>query len=267
MDDRRHDRSHQGGNEEEPDLAERRAADDEGRPEAPGRVDRRARERDADEVHDHQAEADGHAGRALNGGLVRGEQHDHHEDRREDDLDEEGATLAHEQVRLLAVPVGAEALDRLLVERRGGEHPVEEVGPDDPAGELGHDVGHPLLQLHAPRGDEAERDRRVDVAARDRPDGVDEGDEHQAEGQGGGGHSGGVAETEQLEAECLGGNADGDDDQDQRAEELRGELSGLQIHDRDLLCPGEGMWTQEVSQRPLAEARMPRSELPAQRAD
>ena len=164
MDHGRHDRSHQRGNQEEPDLAERRAAHNEGRPEAPSRVHRRARERNADEVHDHQAEADGHAGRSLNGGLVRGEQHDHHEDCRQHDLDEEGATLAHEQVRLLAVPVGAQPLDRLLVERGRGEHPVEEVGPGDAADHLGHDVGDALGQLHAPRSDETERDCRVDVA-------------------------------------------------------------------------------------------------------
>ena len=69
-------------------------------------------ERDADEVDHHQAEADGHAGRTLNGGLVGGEEHDHDEDGGEDDLDEERAPLAHEQVGLLAVAVGAQARPR-----------------------------------------------------------------------------------------------------------------------------------------------------------
>src|ERR1700677_5367351 len=60
MDQGRHDRSHQRGNQEEPNLAERSSAHDEGRPEAPSRVHGRAREWNTDEVHDHQAEADGH---------------------------------------------------------------------------------------------------------------------------------------------------------------------------------------------------------------
>ena len=257
MDDGRHDGPYQGRDQEDPDLAERRATDHEGRPEAPGRVHRGARQRNADEVHDHQPEADGHAGGSLNGCLVRGEQDHHDEDGCQDDLNEEGAPLAHEQVRLLAVPVRTESLDRLLVEGRRGEHPVEEVGPGDAARHLGHDVGHALAQLHPPRGDEAERDRRVDVATRDRPDGVDEGDEHEPEGQGGGGHPGRIAQAEELEAEGLGGDADGDGHQYQRAEELHGELPGIQIHDDDLLCPRRGERTQAVSQRGSALSRIP----------
>ena len=91
------------------------------------------------------AEADGDARSALNGRLVGGEEHDHHEDRRQHHLDEEGAPLADEQVRLPAVPVGAQAdCDRLGVQRRRVHHPVEEVGAGDAAGHLGDHVGDAL---------------------------------------------------------------------------------------------------------------------------
>ena len=80
-----------------------------------------------------------------------------------------------------------------MVERRGREHPVEEVGAADGAGELGHHVGEPSAELHAAGRDEAQRHRRVDVAARDGADGVDQGDEHEPEGEGGGHHAGGDA--------------------------------------------------------------------------
>ncbi len=95
---------------------------------------------------------------------------------------------------------------------------------------------HALDQLHAPRGDEAHGDRRVDVAARDRPDGVDQGDQDEPEGEGRGHEAGREAARpaessvqrdlapEELEAQGLGGHADGDDHQDCRTEELRQEL-------------------------------------------
>ena len=192
---------------------ERRAPDDQRRAQGPGRVHRGPGERDADEVHHHQPEADGDARRPLNRGLVRGEEHDQDEHRREHDLDQEGAALADQQVRLLAVPVGPQAHDGLGVQRRRREHPVQEVGAGDAAGELGDPVGRRLGELHAARAEEAERDRGVDVAARDGPDGVDEGDQHQPEGEGGGDDAGGVAQPEEPEPERLGRHPDGDDDQ------------------------------------------------------
>ncbi len=169
-------------------------------------------------------EADGDARRTLDRRLVGGEQDDHDEDGGEHHLDQERAPLADKEMRLLPVAVGTETLGALVVQLRRGEHPIEQVGADDPAGELGHEVRHAFGQLHPSGGNEAERHRGVHVAARDRPDGVDEGHEHQAEGEGGGHDAGGVAQAEELEPERLGGHPDGDYHQDQRAEKFCQEL-------------------------------------------
>ena len=188
----------------------------------------------------HETEADGHAGGSLNGRLVGGEEHDHDEDGGEDHLDEECPALADAQVGGGAIAVRTEADPALRIEGRRVHHGVEQVGAGDGAGQLGHDVGHPLDELHAAGGDEAERHCRVDVRTGDRADGVGERRQHQPEGESGGRHAGRVAEPEELEAERLGGDADRNDDQHQRAEELRGELSDVQLHDGDLLCPWRG---------------------------
>ena len=125
-----------------------------------------------------------------------------------------------------------------------------------PPDHLGHDVGHALGQLHAPRGDEPEGDRRVDVAARDRPDGVDEGDEHEAEGQGGGGHPGGIAQTEELETEGLSGDADGDDDEDQVPRNSAASFLGSRFMTMTSCVQARELDTGSFA-APLAQARIP----------
>ena len=74
-----------GASEEEPDLGQGVAADHQRGPEAPGRVDRRPGDGDADDVDQGQGEADGQAGEALGRVLARGAEDDEQEERRQDD--------------------------------------------------------------------------------------------------------------------------------------------------------------------------------------
>ena len=134
---------------------------------------------------------------------------------------DEGAALVEVDDRVGPVAVGAQPLDLAAVGGDAGEHAPQDGGPGDGAGHLGHRVADPLGRLHAAGGHEAERHRRVHVASRDGPDGVGQGHEDEAEGEGRGDHAGGVAGAEQLEAEALGGHPHGDEHEYERSRRIR----------------------------------------------
>ena len=103
------DRAHDGADQVDPQRAH--VAAKQGRPDRPGRVDRRAAEGHRGEVDGHQRERDDEAGhgRRL---LARG-QDDQDEDGREHRLQDQGLDVGE------AVPrAGDDALDRILVEER-----------------------------------------------------------------------------------------------------------------------------------------------------
>ncbi len=83
------DCSEDGGYPEEPELTECPASDEDRRAGAAGGVDRGVGDRDADEVDEREAEADGDGGEALGGALVGGAEDDEQEEGGEDDLDDE----------------------------------------------------------------------------------------------------------------------------------------------------------------------------------
>jgi Sulfate permease family/STAS domain len=133
----------QGRHDEQPHLAEGRAADDEGRAEAAGRVHRGAGDRDADQVNHGQRQPDGDGCGGRVGGRRRHPQDDEDEQRRQDDLEEKRSAQADVNERLLAPAVGAQAGGSPVVERRGAERAPQDQRADDPAGELGDPVARP----------------------------------------------------------------------------------------------------------------------------
>jgi hypothetical protein len=149
---------------------------------------------------------------------------DEDEQRRQDDLEDEGAADADVDVRLLPVAIGAQARDGPVVEGRGAERAPQHQRADDPAGELGDPVADRLGQRDTPGEQGADGDRGVDVAAGYRPDHVHQRQQRQAERQRGGYHSRRDAGAGEPEAEHQRGHADGEEHQDRRTEELNREL-------------------------------------------
>ena len=198
--------------------------DDEGRAEASGRVDRGAGQRNTDQVHHDERRTDGQAGRALNGCLVGGEEDHGHEDEGHHHLDAEGAALVQKKVRGRAVAVRTQPLQLAVV----GGNPLEDLpqhgGPGDGPGELGHPEAERLADLHPAGGHETQGHGRIDVAARDRSDGVGQAQQDQPEGERGGHHAGRITRSEEFEPEALRSDPDGDEHQDEGAGELGGQF-------------------------------------------
>src|SRR5580700_9400308 len=74
---------------EQPQLLEGPPSDEERRAGAARRIDRQVRDRNADEMHERQGQADGNPGKADDGALRRGTQNHRQEDERQDELGEE----------------------------------------------------------------------------------------------------------------------------------------------------------------------------------
>ena len=136
--------------------------------------------------------------------------------------DEAVAAAIGRSPAVLAEPVLGEVV--------GGELPRKEEIEQDRAGdaaeELRHHVAPGLAHLEPAGRDEPDRHRRVDVAARDRPDGVDHRHDGEPEGQ---------RDRQDAEREGRREAADRDrpaaeKDETRRAEKLRDEL----VHD---CCP------------------------------
>ena len=140
---------------------------------------------------------------------------DEDEARGQDELDQEAGEEAVAAGRVGAVAVRGEAAGG-PVGLAGGDE-VEDDRGDEAADHLGDPVGDELAPGEAAADGEAERDRRVEVAAGDRADGVGHGEHGQAEGErdageadaelgeAGGEHgAAAAAEHEPEGAECLG---------------------------------------------------------------
>ena len=129
--------------------------------------------------------------------------------------------------------------------------------PTMPPANWAIEITHALLQLHTAGRDEPQRHRWVDVAARDGPDGVDQGREHETEGKCGCDDSGRVAQPVEPEPEGFGGDADGDDDQDCRADELRQEFSDIEHVQTSVSGRGEDPCSLSANPGPGADAPPP----------
>ncbi|MPL92899.1 hypothetical protein SDC9_39023 [bioreactor metagenome] len=168
--------------DEEPQLRERRAADEERRPDRTRGVHRNAGDVDADQVDAGEGEADGKAGKARRRtGAGHAEDHGDEEEGRHRFKDQRSAH------RIAAIVAGAETILAKPIRRdrviglAGGDH-IDREGADDRAENLCDDIGQELGRAHPAGEQHTERDRGVEMRARDRTKPVGCGDDRQAEG-------------------------------------------------------------------------------------
>src|SRR6056297_1855912 len=174
-------RSHQRGDPEHPELAERARLGEEGHGGGPRRIDRGVRHRNGDQVDQRQPEADRdrrEAGRRLGRGRA---EDDDQEPGGQDHFDQQCRHQSVAARRKRAEPVGGEAPGRPA--RRTGCDGVEEDRGDEPADDLRDPVERHLGPGEAAADREAERHGRVEVAAGDVADRVGHRQDREAEGE------------------------------------------------------------------------------------
>ena len=231
---------HERGEEEQPHLRQRGATLEQGRAERASRVDRGAGQRDADQVHSGQREADGQAGEGGGGDLLRHQQDDQDERGGQQRLEDEGAGHVDG-----AVVEGVGAQGAGLVRHAEGRHEQLEHGTaGDRAGELGGGVAGTLAAGHALGQDHGERDGGVDVGAGDRAECVGQHQDDKAERERDADDP--RARAGLVEADATGdaedSRADGEEDQEEGADELSTELA---THNRWNLSHDKGMGSSE----------------------
>lgn len=175
------------GDPEEPELLDGGPANEHCHCGRAGRVHGGVGHRDRDEVDEREAEADGNRGETCRSATVGGA-HDHEqEDGRKHGFNQEctahAGGLAAEGVHAvgerIGPAVGGECADACVGEV-GLCNAVEHCRSDNAANDLGHDVGRSFLSGEAAAGNLAERDGRVQVAARNVTDGVGHGKHRKA---------------------------------------------------------------------------------------
>ena len=175
------------GDPEEPELLDGSAANEHGHSGRASRVHGGVGHRDRDEVDEREAETDSNRGKACRSATVGGT-HDHEqEDRRKHGFNQEcgehARGLAAKGIQAVGErvgpAVGGEGADTCVGEVGAGDR-IEECRRDDAADDLGDDVGRGFLSGEAAAGNLAERDRRVQVAARNVADGVGHGKHRKA---------------------------------------------------------------------------------------
>ena len=145
-------------------------------------VDRGVGDRDRDQVDQRQPETDGDRREARRCAAVGGAEDDDEEGRRQHDLGDERRHHRIAAGRQRAVAVRGEAAD-------GGEvgfarnDQIEHGGGGDRADKLGDDVGDDVAPGEAAAGRKPDRHRRIEVSARDRPDGVGHRQDGPTEGE------------------------------------------------------------------------------------
>ncbi len=137
------DGSEDGCYPEEPELTECPAADEDRGAGAAGGVDRGVGDRDADEVDQREAEADGDGSEAFGGALVGGAEDDEEEEGGEEHLDEEAGEERVVLGGVVGVAVGGESAGEGEGGVAAGDE-VEDSGGADGAEDLGDDVGGQL---------------------------------------------------------------------------------------------------------------------------
>ena len=214
----RHRPADQRRDDEQPHLAQRGPAHDEGRTEAASRIHRRAGDRDADEVHDRQREADDDSRGGGVGGLARGAENGEDEQGRHHDLDQEGASRVDVDMAEGAIPICPQPLDRGAVDRRAVERAPQQQGSEYAADDLGDPVSDGFRRRDPACQPRADGDGRVDVAPGDGTEHVGQCEQHQAERQGSDDHPRGETEPRPAEPERQGGGADGEVHQDRSSQ-------------------------------------------------
>ena len=163
-----------------------------------------------DDADDGQGEADGESGKPRCGGATRDQDDDEHQQERAHHLEHEGTAPADPLTPGVA-PQRARLVDD-LPEVRG--HQLQQPGGHDGAGDLGDPVDDGLDERHPAPQQHAERDGGVDVAARHRAERIRQHQQREAERER---HA---ERSDEVEAEDR--RAHGEEDEDERAEELGG---------------------------------------------
>ena len=176
--------THQRTDDEDPEADDRRHValkdGDDGRTEAARGIDGRAREADAEDVHEGEGEADDQTGERTVTELGRGNTQDgEHEDEGKDDLDDEAGNEAAVDTRQTIGTHATGHVNHLAQPKDAEQH----EGTDERAYELGDYVAHEVLPAEPTAHKDSQGDGRVDVAARDVADAVGHGDDGQAERQ------------------------------------------------------------------------------------
>jgi len=161
-------------------LLERDASLQQGRPGAARRVDRGVGDRDADQVDQGQAEANGDRTEAGRGPLVGGADDHEQEHQGHDHFRDESGLQRVTARRMLAKSVGGQPA--LVSGDAAGDQTQHHAG-NDGAQHLGNHVSRELGKFEAARHGKANRDGRVQVAAGNMPDGKSHRQHGQTKGQ------------------------------------------------------------------------------------
>src|SRR6516225_4984900 len=170
------------GQPEQPELADILAAGEQRRSGAARRIDRGVGDRDRHEMDQGQSEADRDAGKTCSGTLRRAPD--------DDEEKKEGHHHFHKKASPEAIFAGAEIA--IAVSGKTAWHPARLARCDDPQyrgrddgrDHLSDDVGDDVSAWAASSAPQADRDRRVEVTARNVTDGVSHGQNCQPEGEG-----------------------------------------------------------------------------------
>src|SRR5690606_12891160 len=135
---------------------------------------------DRHEVDERQGEPDHETGdEGIPARAVRHSEDDEDEHGGEDNLNTDRAAGAEASWGEFTPAIACEAAFPRAVEPATGRRADQgdDARPDRAAEDLGGDVSDRAAPREAPRRCKAERDRRIEVPTRDRPEGVDAGDD------------------------------------------------------------------------------------------
>ena len=129
-----------------------------------------------------ERQTDGDRREAGGDAFFRGGEDDEDEERRHDDFDDQCCLEGIPAGRMLTVAVGSESLGHVEPCRTAGND-IEHAAGSDTAENLRYDVRRQFSGGETPGRPQAEGNGWVDMAARDRADGVSHGEEGEAKGE------------------------------------------------------------------------------------
>ena len=171
--------------DKQPQRRQRARSGEERRADGPCRVDRGARDRDADQVDHDQRQSDGQSGQPGRRGVFLGDAQDHGDEQsgRDDFEDQRRAHAEFTQIAgpetVLAQPVGGDIMTSDLA---CGDH-IDHACRSDCANDLTNDISEEITRTHLAGDQNADADRGVQVRTRDVADRVRHGDVRDAEGK------------------------------------------------------------------------------------
>ena len=186
---------------------------DQGRAERPGRVHRRPADRRSPQPGQRDVAAHADGGQRPDLLSARRGAQDH-----ADQAGGQDEFPQHRRCRRDAAAGQGQARAALLADQR----PQQQRGQDG-AQELGHDVGRDALPREVAPRREGDADRRIEVRAGDRPHEQDDGHHHQRRSH----HLGAVGDRVAAEPGADHAAADGDQDQEEGAQQLREQTPSL----------------------------------------